>query len=84
MLLLRQGVRRREDPRPAPESQALQVPCMPKEAIHRWRHGHPCPPGTQGECDQVCIHPLPIPELELIVFWVCTAKLGLCILFYDR
>lgn len=24
------------------------------------------------------------PNLKLIVFWICTAELGLCILFYDR
>lgn len=34
VLLLRQRVRRREDSRAAPESQTLQVPCLPQEALH--------------------------------------------------
>lgn len=48
LLLLRPGVRRREDPGAAPEGQALQVPRLPQEALHRRRHGHPRPAGPQG------------------------------------
>lgn len=53
LLLLRPRVRRREDPRPAPEGQALQVPRLPQEALHRLGHGHTRPPGPQGVRDQV-------------------------------
>lgn len=65
LLLLRPRVRRREDPRAAPEGQALQVPRLPQEALHRRRHGHPRPPGPQGVRHQVRPPPtfLPIPSI---------------------
>lgn len=49
LLLLREGVRGREDSCSAPEGQALQVPCLQQEALHRLWHGHPRPPGPQGD-----------------------------------
>lgn len=55
LLLLREGVRGREDSRSAPEGQALQVPCLQQEAVHRFRHGHPRPPGSQGSRLQVIL-----------------------------
>ncbi|XVE94303.1 hypothetical protein REPUB_Repub01dG0269500 [Reevesia pubescens] len=48
VLLLRQRIRRREDPGAAPEGQALQVSRLSQEALNRWWYGHPCPPGSQG------------------------------------
>lgn len=54
VLLLRQGVRRREDFGAAPEGQALQMPRLPQEALHRRWHGHSCPPGPQRDRHQVC------------------------------
>lgn len=53
VLLLRSGVRRREDSGAAPESEALQVPCLPKEALYSRRHGHPRPSGPQRDRHQV-------------------------------
>ena len=53
VLLLRQGVRGREDSGAAPEGQALQVPCLSQEALHRRGHGHTRPPGSQGVRHQV-------------------------------
>lgn len=65
VLLLRPGVRRREDPGAAPEGQALQVPRLPQEALHRLRHGHPRPPGPQGGRHQVNLSS-PIPLFRLL------------------
>ncbi|KAJ1387243.1 hypothetical protein SESBI_40156 [Sesbania bispinosa] len=48
VLLLRSRIRRREDLGSASESEALQLSCLSQEAIHRWRHDHPHPPGPQG------------------------------------
>lgn len=53
VLLLRSRIRRREDSGAAPEGEALQVPRVPQEALHRRRHGHPRPPGPQGKRHQV-------------------------------
>ena len=59
MLLLRQRVRGREDSCSASESQALQVPRLSQEALHRRRYGHPRPPGPQRVRHQVCYFIIP-------------------------
>ena len=47
--VLQPGVRGREDPHPAPEGQALQVPHLQQAALHRPRARHPLHAGAQGD-----------------------------------
>lgn len=74
VLLLRQGIRWREDPCAAPESQALQVPCLPQEALYRRWYGHPRSSGSQGVRHQVSPFPLLLFFFYLLLYF--------CLLFF--
>lgn len=62
--VLQPGVRGREDAVPAPEGQALQVPRLPQEALHRPRPRHPLHAGPQGDHREGPV-PLPPPAVPL-------------------
>ena len=79
VLLLRSWIRGREDTGTAPEGQALQMPCLSQEALHRRWHGHPRPPGPQRDRFQVLSQTFLLPKLYICIPLVLVmVDLGIC------